>query len=95
MANRVLKALRTRTASVLRPSPLVSVIIPVFNVGRYLDEAITSVRNQTHERLQIIVIDDGSTDDSRAVAERHAAQIGVSSSTPSPIAAWVPPETSG
>lgn len=74
MANRVLKALRTRTASVLRPSPLVSVIIPVFNVGRYLDEAITSVRNQTHERLQIIVIDDGSTDDSRAVAERHAAQ---------------------
>lgn len=48
--------------------PLISVVIPSYNHGHYLKEAIQSVRNQTYESLEIIVIDDGSTDNTGEVA---------------------------
>lgn len=50
--------------------PLVSVVIPAFNSGAYLEETLRSAVAQTHARLQVIVVDDGSTDGSveRAVA---------------------------
>ncbi|MGE0598729.1 MAG: glycosyltransferase family 2 protein [Dehalococcoidia bacterium] len=49
--------------------PLVSVIIPVYNGAQYLTEALESVRSQDYEPLEIIVADDGSTDDSAVIAE--------------------------
>lgn len=45
--------------------PLVSVIVPVYNGAAFVDAALASVAGQTHPRLEIIVVDDGSTDDSR------------------------------
>jgi glycosyltransferase involved in cell wall biosynthesis len=54
------------------PSPTISAIIPVHNGGRYLEEAIASVRAQNPGILEIIVVDDGSTDDSAAIARGHA-----------------------
>ncbi len=51
---------------------LVSVVVPSYNAGRTLDETLRSVRGQTHAKLEIIVVDDGSTDDTAAVAQRHA-----------------------
>lgn len=48
--------------------PLVSVIIPTFNRGPFIGQAITSVLNQTYENIELFVIDDGSSDDTEAVA---------------------------
>lgn len=75
-----LRALRTRalgrvSAEASPPlPPLVSVIVPVFDVEEYLEECLASVRAQSHERLEILLVDDGSTDRSPAIAERHAAE---------------------
>ncbi|TFG76153.1 MAG: glycosyltransferase family 2 protein [Chrysiogenales bacterium] len=53
------------------PVNLVSVIIPVFNGEKYLEEAIASVTRQSYRPLEIIIVDDGSTDGSADIARRH------------------------
>ena len=56
-------------------SLLVSCIIPVFNGERYLREAIDSVLAQTHRSLEIIIVDDGSADGTRAVVANYGDQV--------------------
>lgn len=48
-------------------NPLVSILIPCYNAGRFVGEAIESALGQTHPHVEVIVIDDGSTDNSREV----------------------------
>jgi len=55
--------------------PLISCIVPVFNGERYLGETLDSILAQTYRPLEIIVIDDGSTDGTRAVANRYGSSI--------------------
>jgi glycosyltransferase involved in cell wall biosynthesis len=54
---------------------LISVIIPTYNRSHYLREAIESVLNQVYESIEIIVIDDGSTDDTKGVVEKYGERI--------------------
>ena len=53
-------------------SPLVTVITPAYNVGKYVSEAIDSVTGQTFQDFEYLVIDDGSGDDTAAIAAEHA-----------------------
>lgn len=55
-----------------KSKPVVSVIIPVYNLENYLDTCLDSVGRQTYGDFEAIVVDDGSTDGSQAVALRHA-----------------------
>ena len=52
---------------------LISIIIPVYNVQEYLDEAIQSALKQTYTNLEIILVDDGSTDVSGKLCDNYAA----------------------
>jgi glycosyltransferase involved in cell wall biosynthesis len=52
-------------------NPLVSVIIPVYNCERYLAEAIESVLTQAYDHIEVIVVDDGSTDNSAAIVKNY------------------------
>ena len=56
-------------------TPLVSIVIPAFNSAPYLDAAIRSVREQTYSNLELIVVDDGSTDDTPAILERYGTPV--------------------
>lgn len=51
---------------------VISVIVPVYNVADYLSQAVESILNQDYEKLEVILIDDGSKDDSGAVCDRYA-----------------------
>lgn len=53
---------------------LVSVIVPVYKVEQYLENCVTSIRNQTYSRLEIILVDDGSPDSSGAICDHLAAE---------------------
>jgi glycosyltransferase involved in cell wall biosynthesis len=55
--------------------PLVSVIIPVYNGADFLEGAISEVQAQNYEPLEIIVVDDGSTDNTRAIAQQFHTSV--------------------
>ena len=52
--------------------PLISVIVPVYNVEKYLDRCLRSLLNQTYKNIEIVLIDDGSTDHSPQICDAYA-----------------------
>lgn len=52
---------------------LITVIVPAYNAGATLDQTLESVRSQSYRNVEILIIDDGSRDETRGIATRHAA----------------------
>jgi glycosyltransferase involved in cell wall biosynthesis len=57
-----------------RSTPLVSIVIPCYNQGNYLRQAIESVLSQDYPHIELIVLDDGSTDDTQTVLATYAGR---------------------
>jgi glycosyltransferase involved in cell wall biosynthesis len=53
--------------------PIASIVVPAHNAGNYIDECLRSLRRQSFDRLEIIVVDDGSTDATASIVRGHAA----------------------
>ena len=56
------------------PSLLVSIVLPVYNGARYLRESIESCLKQSHSNLELIIVDDGSTDETPRIIEEYAGR---------------------
>jgi len=56
---------------------IVSVIIPTYNCGHYVEDAVESVLNQTYRPFEIIVVDDGSTDDTGSILKKYKNRVQV------------------
>lgn len=56
--------------------PLVSIIVPVFNGGRFLRECLDSALSQSHAALELVILDNASTDDTAAIARHYACNDG-------------------
>ena len=53
------------------PAPLISIIVPVYNVSKYIEKCIQSILTQTYRNFEVILIDDGSTDDSGSICDLY------------------------
>ena len=58
-------------------SDLVSVVIPVYNSEKFLEECLDSILTQTYQNIEIIAVDDGSTDSSPDILERYSDKINI------------------
>ena len=55
-------------------SPLVSIVVPMYNQRRHLDDCLKSIVGQTYKNIEVIVVNDGSTDDSPLMAKQWAGK---------------------
>ena len=62
----------SNTIRMLNMNELISIIVPIYKVEKYLDKCIEAIVNQTYKNLEIILIDDGSTDNCPAICDKWA-----------------------
>ena len=56
----------------MKNEPLISIVVPVYNVEKYLQRCLDSLLAQTFNNIEIILVDDGSTDHSLTICQRNA-----------------------
>ena len=52
--------------------PCISIVIPTYNAGKYIEECLKSIINQTYSNFEVIIVNDGSTDNTRDICEKYA-----------------------
>lgn len=57
----------------MKKMPLVSIIIPMYNAEKYIEETLTSLKNQTYDNYEVIIVDNASTDNSVSVAQKMSS----------------------
>ena len=62
------------TANTADKAPLISVLVPVYNTQAFLPACVDSILNQTYSPLEVILVNDGSTDESAALCDAYAAR---------------------
>lgn len=72
--NNILRPEEDRSRTDRDKAPLASIIVPVYNTQGYLPRCIESILNQTYVNMEIILVNDGSTDDSLSVCEKYARE---------------------
>ncbi len=60
----------------LRRGPLLSIVIPVYNAEKYVEESVASLLGQYHRNIEIVLVDDGSTDRGPAIMSRSTCRAG-------------------
>ena len=56
----------------MNKQPAITVFMPVYNAEKYLKEAIDSILNQTFQNFELLIIDDGSTDESGKICDQYS-----------------------
>lgn len=59
----------------MNSNKLVSIILPIYNVEKYLEKCVCSILNQDYNNLEVILVNDGSTDKSLEICERLQKKI--------------------
>ena len=55
---------------------LVSIVVPVYNIEKYIGNCVESLQKQTYENIEILLVDDGATDESGSICDRFAQKDG-------------------
>ena len=55
-------------------NPIISVIVPVYNSEKYIEQCLRSIMDQSYKNLEIIVVNDGSTDETPAILKRLSSE---------------------
>lgn len=58
----------------MHSTPLISILLPIYNVGQYLELSLKSILNQSYQNLEIVLVDDGSTDNSGGLCDLYASK---------------------
>ena len=58
-----------------RKNPLVSILIPLFNSSKYISDTLNSCINQSYKNIEIIVVDNNSTDSTKEIAKRYTDKV--------------------